>query len=334
MSSRGLRLILAGSAALGTIDARVRTANVWPRAVAASSSRLMSSMSDLARVGGPALGSLGVAAGADAQAQLDLSTAERSELVRLRRELHHLRQQLPAQPADGSAFGPSGGGGGGELVLRVPAGFDVPDWWATASESETARALELLPPLLAFIGGQEDERFRTLLSLESRLAGVDEGARAAAHAATGAVEDAWRARVSALEAASEAARADRVMLGTAYEQRVRTLEAALTAARAAPDELIAGLRAAMASSQAESAAARAALGSAQRPRLSSARLPRPSRPRREAPRSCRRTRHHRCAPSPSRRPAPPARAAATCVSARPRSPCAQLSKHHTGVATA
>jgi hypothetical protein len=68
--------------------------------------------------------------------------------------------------------------------------------------------------------------------------------------------------VLALEAAADTARADRAALSASYESRVRTLEQALEQARRAPDEVINGLRATMASTQAEGASARAALAQA------------------------------------------------------------------------
>lgn len=264
--SRLGRLFLAGSAALAT-GARVRTAGPhWGRL--APSARMSSGTSELPQLNGFAASGSAVGENGEGalRAQLDAARADRTsleqELRRLRREIHHYQQRELSVPPDGTGAGAGADLASGRLVLRVPPGFSAPDWWATASETEAARALELLPPLLQFIGGQEDERMRLVLSLEARLAGVDEGARAAARHASGAVEDAWRARVSALESAAEAARADRAALMRAYEERVKALDGALAAARSAPDEVIAGLKAAMASAQAEGAAARAALSQA------------------------------------------------------------------------
>lgn len=254
------RLFIAGSAALVS-DARVRTsAPHWPHL--ALRARMSSSMSEHVNGASAMDSALGNSAEAVLRAQLDAAHAERSELAeelrRLRRDVHHYRQRELPEPADE----PGARAKSGRVVLSVPAGFCPPDWWATASESETARALELLPPLLQFIGGQEDERLRLVLSLEARLAGVDEGAKAAASHASGAVEEVWRARVGALEAAAEWARADRLALVRAYEERVKALDAALLAARSGPAELLAGLKGAMATAQAEGAAARAALSQA------------------------------------------------------------------------
>lgn len=250
------RLFIAGSAALAS-GARLRSATPhWPQLVVRMSSGTSEHVNGVSALDN----SLCSNAEAVLRAQLDAAHAERSALTdevrRLRREVHHYQQRDLAEPIDAPLAR------SGRVVLSVPDGFAPPDWWATASESETARALELLPPLLQFIGGQEDERLRLVLSLESRLAGVDEGAKAAARHASGAVEEVWRARVATLEAAAEAARADRAALIRAYEDRVKALDAALLAARSAPDEVLAGLKSAMASAQAEGAAARAALSQA------------------------------------------------------------------------
>lgn len=187
--------------------------------------------------------------------------AEEASIVQLEREVARLRRELHAalqyRSEDASAAGEDDTPG--SVVLHVPRSFALPDWWVRASDAETARALELLPRLVSFIEDVEDDRMREVMQLESRLQGMDEGARVLADSMSGSVAKQWQARVEALEGALRAQTQDKTQLVSAYEARVKAAEKAAEEARAKPVEMEKTLRTALQTAQAEGAAARGAL---------------------------------------------------------------------------
>ncbi|KAJ1457579.1 hypothetical protein M885DRAFT_127843 [Pelagophyceae sp. CCMP2097] len=130
------------------------------------------------------------------------------------------------------------------VALSVPEDFVVPEWWDSATPSETARALELLPRLVSFVGELDKDRLARVQTLEAQLEGMDAGAKSVAAHLRLDVAQLWELRVKSLDDSLKVLQADKRETAEAYRARVSTLEATLASARDEPKALLAAMEAA------------------------------------------------------------------------------------------